>query len=517
MASKKLDGIESMIDTNSNEIAIIGYNGFVGGFINERIPHSDNYNSSNINQIKNKSYRKIYFAGLPAQKWLINKNPEKDWHNIQSIIENLNYVKCDSFILFSTIDVYDKNNSEQKTEEPYGKHRYFFEQYVRSNFHNHTIIRLPALFGIGLKKNIIYDVLHNNQLKNINIEVNFQWYDMHFLWSDLSNLGVGTYDFFSDQINTKNLLKKCFGEEKVDSLSKNKFDNNNLSYLIQSHDKSFGSTEIEKKLSDYLIVEKFRLENNLSISCISWKKEDEHKMPFILKRYGIKKVEIAPTRYFEWTDDAKKIKEKINHFSSNGIEIYSMQSLFYGINVNLFEDRQKFIDHILRIIDISLILGCKRLVYGSPKTRKNNNLNFGDIFFIDLFSEISEMLDKTEIVLCIEPNSRLYGCNYLYNFSQVANDVKKINKPNIKINFDTGNALMEQDEENEILNYLDQICHVHLSNKNLSVIENVLYENVIRKLISHTAVNIEMKDIDYYKISDVIYNTILQIYGEQKN
>ena len=113
-----------------NNAAIIGYTGFVGKFLNEKISHSDNYNSSNIDEIKNKKYENIYFAGLPAQKWLINQNPIADLDNIHKIINCLNTVECNTFYLFSTIDVYDKNNPEEITKEPYGKNRHYFEQYI---------------------------------------------------------------------------------------------------------------------------------------------------------------------------------------------------------------------------------------------------------------------------------------------------------------------------------------------------------------------------------------------------
>ncbi len=500
-----------MIDT-----AIIGYNGFVGSFINEKINNSDNYNSSNIEDIRNKSYKTIYFAGLPAQKWLINQKPQEDLENINKIIDCLNTVTCEMFYLFSTIDVYDKNNNQKITEEPYGKNRFYFEQYVIGKYKNHRIIRLPALFGIGLKKNMIYDVINENQTEKINTNINYQWYNMHDLWHDI-HVNVKTnniFNFFSPTINTKSIIENCFGQEKLKALEKNNFSANAKSYEIKVSSLIKGTTNIIRKMKKFISVDKVKNNNNLSVSCISWKKQDEKKIPFILERYGIRKIEIAPTRYFDWHDNEKTIKNNTKHLTNAGIEFYSMQSLFNGIDVNLFNQKDKFIDHFKRVADIASLLGTKRLVYGSPNTRitKENDSNGA---FVDTFAEISEYIDKTDIIICIEPNSKKYQCNYLWNFNQVVDIIQQINKLNIKINFDSGNAALEDDCEYKIINDLTNVAHAHISKPYLAKIENIDYIKIFKKLINDMVVNIEMKEIDFEFISDVLYNVISEIYGNQ--
>jgi hypothetical protein len=57
------------------------------------------------------------------------------------------------------------------------------------------IIRLPALFGYGLKKNIIYDLLNNNMINKIGINTTFQWYD-------LNNLVLDTNTYLQQIINS---------------------------------------------------------------------------------------------------------------------------------------------------------------------------------------------------------------------------------------------------------------------------------------------------------------------------
>ena len=496
-----------------NDIAIIGYTGFVGSFLNEKIPHSDNYNSKNIQNIKNKTYKTIYFAGLPAQKWLINKNPEKDKENIKKIINFLDTVTCDVFYLFSTIDIFDKKDENKFSEEPYGKNRYEFECYVKQKFKNHFIVRLPALFGIGLKKNMIFDIINDNKIENINPNINYQWYDMSELWHNINfNLKKsGIYNFFSPTISTKTIIENCFGHEMLKKIEFNNLPQNVSSYEVKSSCSVTGTFNICNNIKKFIALDRAIKNNNISISCLSWKKEDETKIPFVLHRYGIKKVEIAPTRYFNWADTESTMLSNTNHITKEGIEFYSMQSLFNGIDVNLFENQQRFIDHFFRVIDIALLLGAKRLVYGSPLTRKIENIS-QEGKFIEIFNIIADRIKNTDMVICIEPNSKKYGCNYLHDLSSSSDIIRKINRPNIRLNFDSGNAIMENDDESTIYKNMDIISHAHVSNPFLKEINTLSYKKIFKLLVDHVVINIEMKEIEFESISKVLNQMISELY-----
>ena len=146
--------------------ALIGYTGFVGGNLVRQMDFDDLYNSKNISQIENKSYDIIICAGVRAEKYLANKYPEQDLEQIQSLIDLLGTVRCSHFVLISTIDVYNNPSDvdedtkiDETTLHAYGKNRLYMEKWAAQKFAKHTIIRLPALFGTGLKKNFIYDCM----------------------------------------------------------------------------------------------------------------------------------------------------------------------------------------------------------------------------------------------------------------------------------------------------------------------------------------------------------------------
>jgi dTDP-4-dehydrorhamnose reductase len=201
--------------------ALIGYTGFVGSNLLKNIKGKrklDLYNSKNINQIKNQKYNQVICAGLSATKWIANKYPNKDIKNINILINNLKNIKCDLFILISTIDVHNSN-------EVYGKNRKIFEDFIKKKF-NFLIIRLPALFGKGLKKNIIYDLLNKNNLDKISIDDYFQWFDLESLYKIITNLIENNpkneiVELYSRPIKNK-LIVKFFPNIKLKKQSRKK-------------------------------------------------------------------------------------------------------------------------------------------------------------------------------------------------------------------------------------------------------------------------------------------------------
>ena len=56
---------------------------------------------------------------------------------------------------------------------------------MRKLFGEITVVRIAGVLGQGLKKNVIYDLLHDNCLDAINPESCFQYYNVANLWRDL--------------------------------------------------------------------------------------------------------------------------------------------------------------------------------------------------------------------------------------------------------------------------------------------------------------------------------------------
>ena len=174
------------------KVAIIGYTGFIGRNLSKKIKTKYLYNSENINEIKYKNFDKIYCCGTSSLIWKANKDPEKDFFKIFELIKNISTVKCKLFILISTIEVYeDVSDCGEKTfiykkGLSYGSNRFFLENFVSTRFKKYCIVRLPVVYGEGLKKNIIYNLLNKNQIKNINPNDILQYYPVDKLYLDIN-------------------------------------------------------------------------------------------------------------------------------------------------------------------------------------------------------------------------------------------------------------------------------------------------------------------------------------------
>lgn len=146
---------------------LVGYTGFVGSNIYAKGNIDKAFNSKNIEEAYGLEPDLLIYAGLRAEKYLANNMPEKDMELIYQAEENIKKIVPKKLVLISTIDVFKTPvGVDEKTEidcenlHAYGLNRYRLECWVRENYPDAVIIRLPGLFGINIKKNFIYDFIN---------------------------------------------------------------------------------------------------------------------------------------------------------------------------------------------------------------------------------------------------------------------------------------------------------------------------------------------------------------------
>lgn len=146
---------------------LVGGSGFVGSNLLTQTDFDSVYNSKNIREAYGTQPDLLVYAGVRAEMFLANQNPEQDMAVISGAAENIRKIAPKRVVLISTTAVY--RDTRGQTEDsvmpleglpPYGRNRYFLECWVRHNYPRHLILRLPALFGKNLKKNFIYDYIH---------------------------------------------------------------------------------------------------------------------------------------------------------------------------------------------------------------------------------------------------------------------------------------------------------------------------------------------------------------------
>ena len=201
--------------------ALIGYSGFVGSTLLKQANFENLYRSTNIQDIKGHNFDTLVCAGAPAQKWIANKDPASDLKKIKNLISYLKTVECKQFILISTVDVFkspiDVDENIKIDEEDlcaYGLHRRLLEKFVESRFKNHLIIRLPGLVGPGLRKNVIFDFLNDNNVIMIESRSIFQFYPMVNLWSDIQTAlanNLKLVHLTAEPVSVADIASKGFG------------------------------------------------------------------------------------------------------------------------------------------------------------------------------------------------------------------------------------------------------------------------------------------------------------------
>jgi hypothetical protein len=233
----------------TNKDALIGYSGYIGSFLRKKKKFSLKYNSKNIRSIKNEEINDLYLAAPSALKYFANSHPNKDKQNIKNLIKYLKKINCKKIIYFSTIDA-----CHPKKNDYYGTNRKYLENFIKKNFKNHLIIRLPGLFGWNLRKNFFYDILKNNSLKFHNSKTELQWYFIENILKDIKFLK-------KKKIKLINLVSEPIALDKIANYLNHKTCDFNQKEKIYKYNFKMKSVKIKKKYnqSKIQILKKMKL------------------------------------------------------------------------------------------------------------------------------------------------------------------------------------------------------------------------------------------------------------------
>ncbi len=472
--------------------AIVGWTGLIGRELITRLPGAALYNSGNIETIRGRRFDRLYFAGMPAEKWKINGAPAADYERLLAFMDLLKTVECTHFYLISTVDVMDCTVQQDETgtvyaSHPYGTHRRELETFVATQYpDHHTIVRLPGLFGQGLKKNALYDLLHGNNLQCVSLDSEFQWYDIVDLYDDLEkwrNRGITLVQPVSEPVAMRTIVRQFFPDLEGACIGTSAVSYNLVSrYGVQSAD------SILKKLAQYIGITRAlqRTSRRLAISNIAWSSSHSGDVMKLLERYRISNIEVAYARSCH-----------------NAV---SMQSILYGTDIQLFED-VRFFGHLSGVLERCKDHGIQRIVFGSPRQRKPPT-GFGRDDQIAYFRRIGDMCLDAGVVFCLEPNASDYDCTWLTTANAVFDFVRAVNHPHIRINLDTGNYNMEHDTSDVRPMFAGKwVGHIQISAPFLGPV-HTLHDIDLHPIIAAAAeyrydgyISLEMKETSMYDIA----------------
>ena len=145
---------------------LVGSTGFVGGNLAAKHTFTAACHSSDIAAQYGTRPDLCVYAGVPAAMFLANADPEADLAVMRAARENIRRIAPQQLVLISSIavladsrGVYEDSPAQPAENLPaYGKNRLQLENWVREDFPEALIVRLPALYGAGLKKNFLFDL-----------------------------------------------------------------------------------------------------------------------------------------------------------------------------------------------------------------------------------------------------------------------------------------------------------------------------------------------------------------------
>jgi len=224
-------------------VILVGSTGFVGRNLSASYDFDMLCNSKNVAEAFGTHPDLLVYSGVPAEMFLANTNPDADKAVIETAATNISKINPKSLVLISTIAVLDNPvNADEDTIidtgrlTAYGLNRLSLENTVSDFIPHSHVIRLPALFGEGIKKNFIYDMINY-----FPVLLNQAKYD------ELASKGPVIKESYSLQANgfyklnvsedNKPSLKAAFERSGFSSLnftdSRSVFQYYNLSYLFE--------------------------------------------------------------------------------------------------------------------------------------------------------------------------------------------------------------------------------------------------------------------------------------------
>lgn len=218
----------------------------------------------------------------------------------------------------------------------------------------------------------------------------------------------------------------------------------------------------------------------LAVSNIAWAPDEERAAREILRKFGVKAIEVAPTRIWpEWRGaNAEAAARAREEFDADGFATPSFQAILFGRpELSVFGDagdRAAFLAHMEAVAALARAMGAGPLVFGSPKNRDPGDLGPEEAMAkgADIFRAAGDLCAKHGATLVIEANPSDYGCRFLTRWSEAAEFVRRTGHPNVRLHLDIACTEMAGDDAAEAARACaDILAHVHISEPQLGAFD----------------------------------------------
>jgi sugar phosphate isomerase/epimerase len=147
-------------------------------------------------------------------------------------------------------------------------------------------------------------------------------------------------------------------------------------------------------------------------------------------------------------------------------------------------------DHLKSVIQAASNHNVPFLVFGCPRNRQVlPETEDPDTVFTEFFQGLGNYCSESGVIICIEPNAKDYGCNYLNTIEEVGRIVTRIDHPSIRMMVDIGNIMMERDDITKITEYKHLIYNVDIAQPKMGAFidpqkEHIQFRKVINKHVN---------------------------------
>lgn len=176
--------------------ALIGYTGFVGATLLAAGGFTHGFNRSDAHEARGIRFGEVVVAAMPCLAVAAGVDEAADAAAVAALAAVLESLTAERCVLLSTAEVFGNAGpfDEEATPEPAtpaAARRRGLETLVAARFARSSIVRLPGLFGEGLKANALADLLAG-QARAIDPAARRQWYPVRRLAVDLGRIaGAG--------------------------------------------------------------------------------------------------------------------------------------------------------------------------------------------------------------------------------------------------------------------------------------------------------------------------------------
>ena len=176
-------------------------------------------------------------------------------------------------------------------------------------------------------------------------------------------------------------------------------------------------------------------------------------------------IDFAPTiENIKWNNN-KKIT-----FDYQELEISCIQSITYGVSdLSLVQTENKFINfenHFLKVCELANKLNAKGIIYGSPSTRCDIEIDKRKIY--QRLLSLTDLAKEYNLEFFVEAVSRKFGNEYISKTKELIDIVEFENKLNLHI--DVGLLIEEKFNLEHISeNLIKKVKHIHLATPDLNL------------------------------------------------